>query len=224
MVDDGRRLTFSIKKNSFHIYDNLSGESVLYNSGKVLNANIPFDSIRTHLECLQEALLTYERNRVFFKKIPGPVADDLYIVEESHFSWMISYRKSHAIVKDGRITHTSGFSCIDVLALMNMVFATTLSLKPTLCPKKDIVRRIVDIGLLVWVHDGDSVVVFENNVSGNTMTNCLVNGDYYPVLLVSTSVESNCAVLVTPDMEEVVSFPVDQSVLTYYPSDDSVFD
>ncbi len=226
MKDDGYRLSFSIRENNFYITDNLSGNIIIYNDGKIVHATLDFDVVKQHIKNIQEGLMTYTQRKLpMWKKLNGISSeyDKLIVTENEHFSWSLSYNGKKAIMNNNTFTYNNGFDKTRVLNMLNYVYATMLSLSPTLRPKRDIVRRIVDVGLLVWVYENNSVVVYEKNVHGNTMENCLVNGYHFPVVLVSSSVEQKSTTLFTSQLEELVTFPLDNSILTYYPPDEEAF-
>ena len=185
------------------------------------------DIIQQHLTNIQEALCSYKTVVLpFWKKLSGVSASNLevVIVEDSHFSWEIGCDEFKAKVGNNTVTMERGFNKMEVLRAINYAYSLLLSTSPTLQPKRDIVRRVVDVGLLVWVNSEDSVVVYEKNVHGCIMENCLINSIYYPLVYVSSSKEAGQTTLFNSRLEELVSFPLDQSILTYYPPDEEAFD
>ena len=71
----------------------------------------------------------------------------------------------------------------------------------------------------MWVNGKDSLVVYEKDVDGLTMQDVIVNADYYSVLLVGIRKDVGLVSLLNCNLEEVISFPLDDSVLEYYPEE-----
>lgn len=217
MVDTGKRFTYSLDKENFRITDNLSGETIIFENGMYLSSSIDRDDVLNHLRALVDALTIYRRRRKIHRAPSLCNSTTVIISEISHFKWSISTMGCNAIFDNGLYTCNKRFDITYVLRRVNHVIAQLLCAKVSLNPKRDIVRRIVDVGLLVWVYSGHSVVVYEDNVSGVCMNHCLIDGKYYRSILVGTSKRLNSVTLFTTNLEEVMSFPVDNSVLTYYP-------
>lgn len=218
MVDTGDRLSYSIKGKDFSINDNLSGGSIIYAGGSYTSFTIDRKIVLQHLQDLQDALNGYTKKVLWFKKLkPISYNDSLVICEDKHCVWTLGLNGKGAVLDNGAFCYTRGFDVISVLRKINYVYSQVLCAKAALDPKRDIVRRISDVGLLVWVYKEHSIAVYERNVSGCCMTNCLVDGVYYKALLVGSSKELGLATLFTPDFEEVTEFPLDDSILAYYP-------
>lgn len=225
MRDDGFRLSFSIGTDSFSIADNLSGKTIIDIRGNFTADTLDVDVVLEHLRNLQEAILSYKEKPLFMKAIPTISSNSsLVIRENAHYDWTLGFMGKGAQLHDNTFTYTRGFNKEDVLSLINKTYATLLTKTTNLNPKRDIVRRIADVGLLVWVHDGHSVVTYEKNVAGNCMVNCMVDGNFFPVLIVSTSRDLGQTTLFTTSLEEIISFPTDNSILTFYPADEEAFE
>lgn len=222
MVDTGNRLSYSINGDSFHITDVVNGKSIVCSNGTFVAFSIDKDVILDHLKNLSEALSSYEKRRNAKKVVALSCSDNIIIREDKHFTWTIGYSGKGATYEDNSYICTRGFDPVYILRAVNHVYVQILNAAKVLNPKRDIVRRISDIGLLVWVYEGHSVVVFEKNVEGACMSNCLVDGNYYDVLLVGTSKSKQKATLFDTDLNTILSFPLDDSILTYYPDGDEM--
>lgn len=225
MIEDGNRLTMSLGVNSFFITDTLSGKSVVFKDGNcsafTLNKEIVLKKIMT----LQEALNTYTvKVALPFQKVPViSYNDNLIIREDKHFCWTVGYNSKGAVLADNAYVKSRGFDEDIVLRRLNSIYSQILNLDLARDPRHDIVRRISDVGLLVWVYGQHSIAVYEKNVSGCCMSNCLIDGEHFDVVLVGTSVSQQTAVLLTQDFEEIVTFPLDDSILAYYPDGDKIY-
>lgn len=225
MQDDGYRLSFSLSDGSFTIVDNLSGKSIINTRGNYTAFTIDREVALNHLKNIQEALMSYQEKQLFLNKIPSLSGTQCLIIRENaHFDWTIGYMGKGAQMVNSKLTYTRGFDKDSILSIINKVYATLLVKDVALNPKRDIVRRIADVGVLVWVYKGHSVVAYEKNISGNCMTGCLIDGLYFPVILVSTSRELNQTTLFNSKLEEILTFPLDDSILSYYSVDEEAFD
>lgn len=225
MQDTGERYSITIVKNGISIVENLSGKQAVYQGKGFLSFDIDSDSILSKLKSIQEAMLTYKKRKLpqIFKK-PAEGVDKITIVEKGHYHWEIEVGKYKATIKDNKILAHAGFKQDFFLKQLNHVIAAIYNYKRPRKPRYDIVRRIADAGILVWVNGNDSLVVYERDVDGCTMADCLVNGDYYNILIVGASIEKGVATLANMDLEIIAEFPLDESVLEYYPDCTSMFD
>ena len=226
MVDDGYRLSFSINDTGYSIVDNLSGKAVINVRGNITLFTLDKDVVLQHIKNLQEALLTYKVKSSKFSKekfIDGNTAQ-LMIRENEHYDWSLRFMDIGINIHNHTCFLQKKIDVAEVLRALNKVYSDLLSRNVVLNPKRDIVRRVVDAGLLFWVHKGSSVVVYENNVQGNYMVNCMVNGIFFNVLIVSACRKTNSVTLFNSNLEEVITFPLDDSILTYYTCDDELFD
>lgn len=227
MKDDGYRLSFSIKGDGFCITDNLSGKTVIYNKERMVSSDIEQEVVITHICNAQEALMSYlVRRPKFFEKVSGQACNDgiTLITEEEHYKWSVSCGQYKGVLHNNILMCDRKFDKMRVLNSINYVYATILGSKPPLNPRKDIVRRIADAGLLVWVYKKDSVAVCEKNVKGSVMSNCIINGDFYPLVIVSSSIELKEVTLFTPELKSILTLPLDNSILAYYPPDEDALD
>lgn len=225
MVDDGSRLTFSIGQNAFNITDALTGKTVIFKDGYCTTFTIDREVVLQKIKTLQEALSTYTLKyaSVLRKSTSLSYNDKLIIREDKHFQWTIGYNGKGATLCDNTFTRSHGFDTTLVLRRLSSVYTQILNYGLVRDPKHDIVRRVSDVGLLVWVYGGHSVAVYEKNVNGCCMANCLIDGNYYDIVLVGTSVESCEATLFTKNLNEIVTFPLDESILAYYPDGDKIY-
>lgn len=225
MIDDGCRLSFSITGDSYSVTDTISGNAIINVRGNYTASSLDRDTVLQHIQNLQEALMTYKQRRAVFNKIvPLSSNSTLIIRENTHFDWTLGLMAKGAQLADNVYTYNKDFDKDAVLRIINKVYASLLLMNATLNPKRDIVRRIADAGLLVWVYENHSVVVFEKDVLGNCMSNCMIDGIYFKVILVSTSKETGTTTLFTTQLEELLTFPTDDSIRTFYPCDENAFE
>lgn len=219
MKDDGYRLSFSFREDGFSITDNLSGNMFISKAGKVIHNSLDTEIVQQHLKNIQEALISYSVERLpFWKKLSGPAVEskEVLIFEESHYEWSVCCDGLKAKLKDNVLICDHNFQSMPVLRVINYAYSILLTATKSLNPKRDVVRRIVDVGLLVWVTGENSLVVYESNVQGTKMQNCLINGIYYPEVSVDIDYTEQVSILRDSSNEELLRFPLDQSVLSYY--------
>lgn len=224
MTDDLSRLSISIDNHKFSVQDTMSGGYIYYNNGAFNGVTLDPSIVQSHLKSLNEALCSWKKKyRRFYK---GPVLSTgktLAIREDKHFTWTLSYSNMSAHLEDGLMCMSYGFDVDKVIRNINLVAATVITANKILTPDRDIVRRIIDVGVLCWVHDGHSVVHYEKNVKGNTMLNCLIDGEFYPLVIVSASRDKDSVTLFTSDLAEIITYPLDDSILHFYCCDEDVF-
>lgn len=226
MKEDGARLSLSIKKGNFHITDNLTGKVIINSDGNFTAFTLDKDIVITHIQNLQEALFSYVESPLYFptKKIPVLSNDTTVVIRENkHFNWTISHNGKSASLADNTYTYVRGFDKNAVLSAINKVYAALLTAGVSLNPKRDIVRRIADVGVLVWVYNGHSIVAYENNIDGIIMKDCLIDGVFYPIAVVSSSREEDVVRLFDNNMQEIITYPLDASVLEYFTPDEDMF-
>lgn len=224
MHDDGRRLSFSIEDNAFIISDTLTGDLVIHRGEGFVKFDIDRDVIYAHLKNLQEALVSFTPKRMFKKATSLSNSGKLVIREDSHFHWTLGVRGKSAVLYDNVYVMSKGFDKDLVLRRINKVYAAVVSKNTCLAPKHDIVRRISDAGLLVWVHDGHSIVCYEKDVMGSTMSNCLIDGVYFKLVFVSVSDAEDRCTLFNTQLGEIISYPLDDSIKLFYMDDEHLFD
>lgn len=225
MIEDGNRLSISISKDGFSILSNLNGKAIINVHGNYTSFTLDKESVLLHIKNLQEALMTYKQKRFIIDTNDYLVnhSNMLIVRENAHYDWSLSLDGKGMNLKDDTCCCMKGFNKDRALRMLNKVYADILAKDTVLNPKRDIVRRVIDAGLLVWVHGGDSIVVYEKNVSGNYMINCMINGIFFPVVIVSTCKETSSTTLFNSKLEEIITFPLDESIKAFYPCDDEAF-
>lgn len=231
MKIDNYRLSFSIREDSFYITDSISGNTLVYSKGSWMSDNLDKEVVIDHIKTLQEAMLTFKPQKAsLFEDKSNMITSSKGVIirENGKFDWSVCHEDCSAVIQNNRITYLRGFDYKIIVNRLNYMFTLLLNKGATLNPKRDIVRRIADVGVLVWVYGKHSLVVYESCIKGCTMYNCLINGVYYDTVLVSSSRESGTTTLfkVTEgedDMKEIISFPLDTSILEYYPPDEDAF-
>lgn len=216
MKEDGLRLSFSIEKDNFVINDTLSGKVVLNVHGNFTACNIEREDIINHLDNLQEALMSYQKSKpLFFKPRALSITDSIVIRENDHFCWTISHDGETAEIKDNRIDMTSHFDLDLLLKRINRVLAHVVSAESTLISKTSIIRRLSDVGMLIWKYKEHSAVVYEDNCNGTMMFDCLIDGMFYQYAVVFFNDDKTVSVY-TNNYEEIMRVPLDESISYYF--------
>jgi len=224
MIEDGVRLSYSIFNENANVVNMLSGETLIVVGNNIVSAKLDTGVVVQHIRNLTELLLTSKYKKSLRKKHGFTSDDNLTVREENHNEYTISYQGCGCTVKDNIVTCYRGFDFDGCVRVINGLLSKLIQLTMPLEPKRDIVRRIADVGVLVWVYNGHSVVTYERNVMGNYMFNCLIDGKHYPSVVVSTSRAENSTCILDSKLELVLEFPLDKSIESYYPCDDEVFD
>lgn len=225
MNDTGSRFSYSIRGDDFTITDNYHGTAYVYQNGQCLDCSVDTADVISNIRNLVEALSTYPRRVVLFGKKLPPYSNPgtLLITEDSHLTWSISCEDASACYLDNYYISTRDFDTGNILRAINTVYANIVYANKPLEPKRDIVRRISDVGVLVWVYDGHSLVTYERSINGCVMEKCLVDDVFYEQVLVGTSMSQGIATLFTLNLEEILTFPLDDSILAYFPDGDKMF-
>ena len=168
--------------------------------------------------------MSYHPLIMFRRPVALSANNTLVIREDAHFQWTAGLQGKAMSLKDNRAVTSPGFDKNVVLSRINKMYSDILSVGRVLSPKHDIVRRISDAGLLVWVHDKHSVVCYEKDVLGSTMCNCLIDGMYFKLVFVSVSDVDNTCTLFNSQLGEIITYPLDDSIKTFYKADESFFD
>lgn len=222
MKDAGNRFQITIAPNRFGISDTLTGKKVLFSESQFYTFELDTKIVLDKLQTIQEAIVTYRRvKRVMPPRFLLTHSDTVQIDEVGHYNWRLVSGRRKAVIKDNTLSVQFGFDIDYVLKALNFVAAVIYNYKQPRKPRYDVVRRIADARLLVWVHGKDSLVVYEDDIDGLTMQDVIVNGDYYQVLLVGVSKELGQATLFNANFEEVIAFPLDDSILEYYPLEEA---
>lgn len=219
MKDDGYRLYLSLNDfNDYTINEMLTGNSIIHKGSNYISDSLDKKVVLQHIQNLQEALLS-SRKRVSLRMMAkASYSTNLVIKEERHDFWKITFNNKAAELHDGKLKYQPHFDITGLLQAINRLYCSLLAKGISLHPKRDIVRRIADVGVLVWVHDGHSVVCYEKNIQGITMTNCLIDGVYYDYVIVSSSEEMGTVNMFDKELnKEILEWPLDDSILAYYP-------
>ena len=226
MHDDGNRLSFSISNDGdFSIWDNLTGDMTVYKKGSFVSSKISMGVIRVHVQALQEALMTYQpKRKLKMKKAPQSYDDTVLIVENRHYDWTVSCDSKTGHLVDNTFYQCLRFNANAVCKRVNHMLAQVMQAPEPRNPKYDIVRKVSEIGLFLWVWKGHSLVAYERNMSNCIMQNCLIDGTCYKAVWVSTDRASGSATLFTADHTILLTLPLDSSILTYYPDSEGLYE
>lgn len=219
-MKDLMKLTYSWSQDTCTIYDGMSNKSLQIDLDTCsCLGTLDTEAIIPEIMALIESLNTYTMQRKMFLKNPTDYKQGIVIRDLGHFHWDCSEEGNYAMIEANKITASSSFNKGDVLRKLYSTVTLIQSLKPRLDPRVDIVRRIPDCRLLVWVYKNTCIAVAERNIEGMAMSNALINGEYYQALLVDVSRENNtCNVFDFSTGDAVFSCPVDNSILTYFVS------
>ena len=226
MKDDGARLSIQISGPRFNIIDGVSGKYMLCRDNGTIIATLSKACVEQHIQNLNEALNSKSVKRIhkFFRPASVKGDTDIVIQEVKHETYRITHNGYSAEIKNGIVVCDKGFDNVMVLRGLNYIWSKLVTMQASLAPTRDIVRRIADVGVLVWVWGGHSIVCYEKNIAGSIMLSALFDGKYYSQLFVSVNLDQNVCRLFDSDLRLVVELPVDQSILTYYPNDTDALD
>lgn len=229
MKVDDHRLSFSIQDDSFYVTDSTTGNTLVYSKGKWVAHTLDDNTVINHIKSLQEAMMTYKpiKASVFESKSNAiTTTSGILIRENGKQDWSVCHEEHSAVLENNNLIYWRGFDYKIILNRINFMFTTLLSKGNVLNPKRDIVRRIADVGILVWVYNGKSLVVYEKCIHGCCMKECLINGVHYETVIVNSSRERGTATLFDisgDNMKELITLPLDTSILEYYPPDEDAF-
>lgn len=224
MIEDGVRLSYSIFGDNANIINMLTGETLIVSGTNIVCANLSPDIVTTHIKNLTEVLMSSKRSRSLVRKHDFTERNNLTVREENHGEYTISFRGSGCTVKNNMVICYRGFDFDDCLKAINGLLAKLVQSAMPLKPKRDIVRRIADVGVLVWVYNGHTVITYEDHIMGNYMFNCLIDARFYDGVIVSTSRADDKAYILDKHFNVIVEFPLDGSIESYYPCDDESFE
>lgn len=219
MKEDGYRIYLSYGSDSdFTVNEMLTGNNIIYQDDNYVMDNLDKDIAIQHIQNLQTELLSCSRSAKIGLSFAMSYRNTLVVKEEGHNHWVINYKDKTAVVKDGKLTHALGFDINGLLRTLNKLHCKLLEKGISLNPKRDIVRRIADVGVLVWVYNGHSVVCYEKNINGITMKDCLIDGVYYDCVVVSSSKVMGTVNMFNKELnKEILEWPLDDSILAFYP-------
>lgn len=225
MKDDGARLSYVIRGCSYKILDNTNGQYCIFNLGETPIVTMDKKLAIDHLETLTYLLNSVQRKSTgLFPVHRKHRTGEIKITEISHYNYEIVIDDCiTCTLTDKFFTAPKGIEIIDILRNVNYVWSSLLQLKVTLNPSRNIVRRIADVGVLVWVYRGQSIVCYENNICGSIMLNCMVNGEHYKQIYVSLNKEENLCELFDSNLQLICELPIDESILAYYSYDADAF-
>lgn len=224
LKDDNRRLSVSIGDVAFSVVDTLSGEQYVFDGKNVTDNSLDVEIIKDHLQSLQELLSLARANYFGHKPLGAAGTDKITVQEVEHFTYKITCNRRRALLHDDILDCGLGFNQLLVLNKINYVYSVLLRSNTILCPQTDIVRRVVDARLLVWVHNGNTAVCFEENCIGQSMIHCLINGTYYEQVPLSVDEEKGIVSMFDGNFNFIAEFPVDKSVLVYFQDDSKLLE
>lgn len=217
MKDDGARLSITCSANRFTITDNLTSKTIIYVDGQFIQFTLDKEVVCTHLNNLQQSLTTANKKHFGYKPfVKHTSIEGITIMERDHYEYRLIALGKCADLNETTLHCQRGFDVYTALRFINMMYSTIIQSNRMLNPTYDIVRRIVDVGVLVWVHDGHSIVCYEANIEGLTMSNCLIDGQFYNIVVVSVNKDENRCTLFDTDLNIIIEYPLDNSILTYY--------
>lgn len=225
MKEDGSRLSISIsvEGDAFSIVDVFTSESIIYKKGNFVVKTLDCSKVVTQLQNLQEALLSFKPALTFGLK-PFGNDDTISIRTNEHFDWTINYKSSVARIKNNMVKHSTLFDSNYVLKYLNKVYSVLLTANTVLDPKRNIIRKISDIGAVIWKYEGHSILTYEQYVASDYITNCLVDGIFYDQVFVAVSKEAGTVkILDKKDLTELFEAPIDESVLLFHKETTDIF-
>lgn len=216
MRDDGHRLTFSLGEKSFTIQDMLTGELVIYNRNTFITFSIDLQVLISHLQNLQEAIMTYpKKNKIFYKGVILSSNDSFIIRENAHLDWTLSCAGQGAEISDMSIKCSSNFDWNDALKLVNNALSKIVYHENHMLTPASTARRIADVGLIVIRSENHSLVFYETNLFKQTICNCLLDGDFFKCLIAVPDNDETFT-LYTSGGDEVITIPVDASTRRFF--------
>lgn len=226
MMDDGARLSIQISGPRFNIIDGVTGKYMLCRDNGTIIATLGKACVEQHIKNLNEALnsKSVKTRRRFFKPVSVKGDTDIVIQEIKHETYRIIHNGYSAEIRNGVLICDRNFDTVMILRGLNYIWSKLVTMQTSLTPTRDIVRRIADVGVLVWVWGGHSLVCYEKNIAGSIMLNALFDGTCFTELFVSVNLDQNVCRLFDSNLSLVIELPVDQSILTYYPNDTDVLD
>ncbi len=224
MDNNKHRLSYSLNFNKITINDNLQAGVILYEDGHFMSFSIDKDVVIQELQNIIQSIMRAKRSTMFRITNKPAARDALVINEDGYYIWRMAYQGKGAYLTHDTLKMEIGFDIDRVISFVNKALAEVIRSDQILTPRVDIVRRISDAGLLVWVWQGHSIVCYESSVEGSTMHDCLIDGVYYPLVVVSVSEEKGTCVLLTLGLQEIVTYPLDASITYFYKADEHLFD
>lgn len=214
------RFNISIQGNDFVIHDSISGNVTSFESGIYKCFGLDRNIIVQHLQQLQTAMMSAKHKKCY--RQPSDILSNgptVTIRQDGQESWTIGIFGNSAKLCNGALLYKKGFNADTVMSFINRTLCTLLQADKILQPKVDIVRRIPDARLVVWTYGSHSTVCYEEGINGATMSNCLIDGNYYDLVLVQSDEESKACTLLTTNFDIIVEYPLDDSIKFFYGDD-----
>lgn len=221
MVDDGNRLSYSIRGVNVTITSNLDGKTLIKTASQVkpvvtLDRNVVYK----HINTLQQLIMQSKLKTFMYKPFADGTAENgIRIVECDHYSYRFIVDGKCAELTEFSFKGQRGFDVQKLLNGLGYVYSILATSDTTLQPTRDIVRRIADVDILVWVYEGHTLVCKVNNINGCTLLNCLVDNDVYRLVYVSVNTKDNRCYIFDSNLNLIFDAPIDKSILTYFHND-----
>lgn len=221
MREDGNRLSYTIRGTTVTITNNMDGTMFAMSGSQTTPiCNIDLKLLYEHIQTLQELIVRNKVRHLGYKPFVRTAKDTtVTIVECDHYSYRIIVHGKCAELNEFSFSAQFGFDTQKLLNALSYAYSVVSSSDVALRPARDIVRRIADVGILVWVYEGHTLVCKDVNISGCTLVNCLVDDHFYDLVYVSSNIEHNKCYVFDKHLEEIFTVPLDKSVLTYFPPD-----
>ena len=218
------RLNVEIKYNSFVIHDPLSGGTVLFKDDCFQAFNLDRDMVVQRMASLQSSLLTAKKSTALLgMSLTRPSEEVIVSInDDGVLSWTIYCDGKTGILQDGKLKTDFYFNSDLLLSKVNWVVFNLVRATRILQPRTDIVRRIPDAHLVVWVWNGHSVVCYEDGINGVTMDNCLIDGKSYDLVLVQADETTGTCTLISKDFKMLAEFPLDDSIQFFYKDEKNI--
>lgn len=220
MRDDGNRLSYSIKGKTIAVTNNVDG-TMLTMSDNQQNPICTLDRkmLYEHVTTIQQLIMRNKPKCFGYRPFTRTVTSGVNITECDHYSYRFIVDGKCAELTEHSFHQQFGFDTQKLLNALSYVYSVAAKQDPTLRPDRDIVRRIVDVGILVWVYEGRTLVCKDINIDGCTLKNCLIDDDFYPLVYVSINKDLKRCFVFDEKLQEIFSVPLDESILTYFPED-----
>lgn len=221
MMDDGQRLSYSIRGTSVTVTNNLNG-TMLVKSATQKNPIFTLDKsvLYNHVNTIQQIVMKNKFRTFGYKPFTKASNDQaVSIIETDHFCYRLIVDGKCAELTEVSFKGQRGFDVTKLIDSLSYVYSVAANSDPALQPKRDIVRRIADVGILVWVYEGHTLVCKDTNINGCTLLNCLVDNDVYKLVYVSVNTEADRCYVFDINLNEIFSAPIDNSILAYFHDD-----
>ena len=220
MLDDGNRLSYSIRGKNVTVTNNLDG-SMLVKTQSQAQPIVTLDRkvLYNHIQTIQEIILRNKFKSFGYRPFKKDAEDGVQVIECDHFCYRFIVDGKCAEATELSFRGQRGFNADKLMNALNYSYSVAVTSDPALQPKRDIVRRIADVDLLVWVHDGHTLVCKADNINECTLINCLVDNDVYRLVYVSINTDDDRCYVFDSNLNEIFSAPIDASILAYFHND-----